>query len=56
MKPDVVNLKSYVMKSESLERDLHSSKNFEKKRKKFLTKFERCDKLKRFEANGKPEA
>ena len=56
MELNVVNLKSCVMKSESLERDLHSSKNFEKKRKKFLTKLERCDKLKQFEANGKPEA
>ena len=56
MKPDVVNLKSCVMKSGSLERDLHSSKNFEKKRKKSLTKLERCDKLKQFGANGKPEA
>lgn len=52
----MVNSKSYVMKGKSLERDLHSSKNFEKKRKKFLTKLERCDKLKQFEANGKPEA
>ena len=56
MESNVVNSKSYVMKSESLERDLHSSKNFEKKRKKFLTKLGRCDKLKQFEANGKPEA
>lgn len=52
----MVNLKSCVMKDESLERDLHSSKNFEKKRKKFLTKLERCDKLKQFEANEKTEA
>ena len=56
MESNVVNSKSCVMKSESLECDSHSSKNFEKKRKKFLTKLERCDKLKQFEANGKPEA
>ena len=56
MESNVVNSKSCVMKSESLERDLHSSKNFEKKRKKFLTKLKSCDKLKQFEANGKPEA
>ena len=56
MESNVANPKSCVMKSGSLERDLHSSKNFEKKRKKFLTKLESCDKLKQFEANGKPEA
>lgn len=56
MESNVVNSKSCVMKSESSERDLHSSENFEKKQKKFLTKLERCDKLKQFEANGKPEA
>ena len=53
MESSMVYSKSCVMKSESSEGDLHSSKNFEKKRKKFLTKLERCDKLKQFEANGK---
>ena len=56
MESNMVNSKSCVMKSENLERDLHSSKNFEKKRKKFLTKLESCDKLRQFEANGEPEA
>ena len=50
MENDVVRYKSCVMKSESLERN-SQLKNFEKTWKKFLTKFESCDKINEFAAN-----
>ena len=34
----------------------HSSKNFEKNRKKFLTSSKRCDRIKKFIANQKLES